>query len=196
MTPSARSSLEMLRSARFWCRSCAAAHKGMFDLAALAPQAWPGPLDHEPIGDLTFERTFLSDDFAFREDGYFFLRCTLDLPVEGMERPFGFGCWAMVRQEDFRAYWDDFDNPDPAPGEPWSGYLANDLKPFPASTNLPCAVHVQPNRKRPKIALTDECHPLARAQRDGLAAADVLAIYRANGHDIGQPALSLARSSP
>lgn len=53
MTPSARSSLEMLRSARFWCRSCAAAHKGMFDLAALAPEAWPGPLDHEPIGDLS-----------------------------------------------------------------------------------------------------------------------------------------------
>ncbi len=157
----------------------------MFDLEALAPEAWPGPLDHEPIGDLTFERNFLSSDFAFHEAGYFFLRCTLDLPVEGMERPFGFGCWAVVRHEDFRAYWDDFDNPDPAPGDPWSGYLANDLKPFPASTNLACTVRVQPDRKRPKIELGDGSHPLVRAQRVGITADQVLALYRANGHDIG-----------
>lgn len=184
MAGSAQSSLDKLRSAPFWCRSCAAAHQGMFDLAAHAPSAWPGSREYEPIGALTFERTFLSEDFAFHEGGYFFLRCVLELPVEGVGRPFGFGCWAMVAQPDFMAYWDDFDNPEPASAEPWSGLLANDLKPFPAGANLACAVRVQPNRKRPKIELTDDGHPLTRAQQKGITADDLLSIYRANGHDI------------
>lgn len=179
------SSLEKLRSARFWCRSCASAHEGMFDLAAHAPEAWPGSRDYEPIGALAFDRHFLSQDFAFRLGGYFFVRCVLDIPVDGMDRPFGFGCWARVRPEDFRAYWDDFDNPEPEPAEPWQGLLQNDLKPFPSGIDLPCAVRVQPDRKRPKIELTGDGHPLTRAQRGGITADDLLSIYRAHGHDIG-----------
>lgn len=185
MTESGITGLEILDSANFWCRTCGAPHTGMFDLAAIAPDGWPGSRDYEPIGELTFDRDFLSSDFAFREGGYFFLRCMLELPVEGMERPFGFGCWALVQYSDFRAYWDDFDNPGPAPGEPWPGYLANALKPFADTADLACAIRIQPNRKRPKIELLDSGHALARAQRDGITEDHVLAIYRASGHDIG-----------
>jgi hypothetical protein len=45
----------------------------MFDLACVAPDSWPGPRDYEPLGDLTFQRNFLSADFAFLEGGSFFL---------------------------------------------------------------------------------------------------------------------------
>jgi hypothetical protein len=157
----------------------------MFDLASIAPTHWPGSRDYEPIGDLTFDRTFLSEDFAFHEGGYFFVRCVLPLPVQGLGRPFGFGCWAALSYGDFRAYWEDFDNPEPAPAEPWPGRLVNDLPPFPSSINLDCLVRVQPNRKRPNVELVDESHPLTRAQRDGITVADLLSIYRANGHDVG-----------
>lgn len=177
--------LDKLQAGQFWCRTCGAAHKGMFDLAAYAPEAWPGSRDYEPIGDLTFERSFLSEDFAFHEGGYFFLRCVLHIPVHGLPRPFGFGCWTIVSHADFMAYWNDFDNPDPAPAQPWLGRLANDLKPFPTSTNLECAVQIQPNRKRPEVELCDDGHPLARAQQGGITADRLLALYRANGHDIG-----------
>lgn len=176
--------LEKLNSGLFWCRSCGEGHRGMFDLACIAPTGWPGSRAYQPVGDMTLGGTFLSSDFAVCDGRYFFIRCTFDIPVEGLPRAFGFGCWALLSKADFLAYWDDFDNAEPASMEPWAGLLANDLPPYPDSTNTDCEIRVQPNRKRPKIELLDEAHPLTHAQRRGISADDLLAIYRAHGHEI------------
>jgi hypothetical protein len=156
----------------------------MFDLACTAPAGWPGSRAYQPIHELSLDGTFLSSDFAVCEGRYFFVRCTMDIPVEGMPRPFGFGCWALLSRSDFLDYWHDFDNPEPAFPEPWVGRLVNDLPPYPESTNLECTIRVQPDRKRPKVELLDDAHPLAQAQRRGIGVGDLLAIYRAAGHDI------------
>jgi hypothetical protein len=179
-----QSILEKLDSGLFWCRSCGEAHRGLFDLACIAPAAWPGSRAYRPIGELRLDSTFLSSDFAVCEGRYFFVRCTLDIPVEGLPRAFGFGCWALLTKADFLAYWDDFDNMEPASPEPWAGLLANDLPPYWGCTNLDCAVRVQPSRNRPKIELLGDAHPLALAQRRGIAVEEMLAIYRASGHEI------------
>lgn len=157
----------------------------MFDLACIAPDAWPGSRAYRPIGELRLEGTFLSSDFAVCDGRFFFVRCTLDIPVAGLPRVFGFGCWAILCKDDFLAYWADFDNPEPASTEPWAGLMANGLPPYPDSTNLDCAVTVRPDRKRPKIELLDESHPLARTQRHGIEVDDLLAVYRSHGHEIG-----------
>jgi hypothetical protein len=180
-----QTNLEKLQAGQFWCRSCGAAHRGMFDLVSIAPTGWPGRRDYEPIGALRLDGDFLSEDFAVFEGRYFLVRCVLNLPVAGLPRPFGFGCWALLSKADFLAYWDDFDNPEPKSLEPWAGLLANDLAPYPAGTNLDCLVQVQPDRKRPTVLLLDDGHPLGRAQRDGITVDHLLSIYRANGHDIG-----------
>lgn len=184
MADCGRSVLDKLNSGLFRCRSCGEPHRGAFDLACIAPAAWPGDRTYRPIGELRLDGTFLSSDFAVCEGRHFFVRCTLDIPVVSLPRAFSFGCWALLSRPDFLSYWNDFDNSEPSSPAPWAGRLANDLPPYPDSVNLECAVRVQPNRMRPKVELSGEGHPLAGAQRRGIAVDDLVAIYRANGHEI------------
>lgn len=180
-TPAA---LDRLKSASIECRSCGDVHEGMFDLFAFSPDHWGGIEEYESNSALRTTGDFLSEDFCVLNGEHFFVRCILEIPVDGLPEKFGFGCWSTLSRANFDKYIDGFDIGRFSDPGPWAGWFSNTLKPYPDGVNLPCWVYPQPGRQRPTIWLESPNHPLAAAQEEGIAPEDLFAIYRANGHDI------------
>jgi hypothetical protein len=176
--------LELLGGAEWTCTQCELPHRGMFDLAPSAPDPWPGGLDHAPNSALSLEGDFLSDDFCVMGGEYFMVRCVLDIPVHGLDRSFGFGCWGSLSRTNFEAYVDNFDNGDFQGAGPWSSWMCNRFFTYVGSDPLACQMFPQLDRQRPVLRVQDEAHPLAVAQQHGISAEHVLEIYRHYGHAI------------
>ena len=179
------SAIERLSAARWRCASCDDEHEGMFALAACAPYVWPHPEVPEPNGALRMDGDFLSEDFCVLGGEHFFVRCSLDLPVHGLEQPFGFGIWSTLSRTNFDKYVDGFDDGDYQDFGPWTGWFSNALEVFGDTLNLPCWVEPQSERLRPLVSFGDLDHPIAIAQREGISAERVLEIYAAYGHAPG-----------
>ncbi len=56
------------------------------------------------------------------------------------------------------------------------GFLSNELRGFPGSLGLKLNVHPRDDRQRPWLELEPTDHPLAVAQREGIAFEKVLSI--------------------
>lgn len=179
-----RTPLERLQRAIGTCRSCGRQHEGMFDLVAAAPDHWEGSTTHHPNAALMLDGDFLSEDFCVLGGEHFFIRCVFEIPVEGLPDKFGFGCWSTLSRKNFEKYLASFDDGRPVDLGPWTGWFGNALKPYPSSINEPCWVYPQLGRQRPTIALDSLNHPLSQAQEQGITVDQLLAIYRANGHDL------------
>lgn len=158
------------------------AHSGMFDLTARFPYVWDGPDDCEPNGALRTDGNFLSEDFCVIGGEHFFVRSRFIIPVHGFEEPIGFGVWSTLSRRNFDVYVGAFDDGDYADWGPWTGYFSNQLDVFGDTLNQPCWVQPRPDRCRPLLALDDEAHPLAAAQKHGITADRVLEICASYGH--------------
>ena len=178
----ARSAVEQLRSGHWDCTGCEGEHSGMIDLAAFAPDPWPGPSEYEPNSALRTEGDFLSEDFCVIDGHYFFARCVLEIPVHGLAEKFGFGCWSTLSRQNFDRYIGGFDGEGYGGQGPWSSWLCNRLFDHVGDAPLACWMYPQLARQRPTLAVADPEHPLAAAQADGISAEQVLAIYRHYGH--------------
>lgn len=174
--------LERLRAKSWRCATCDEKHHGAFHLSAFAPYVWSGSEDYEPNHALRMAGDFLSEDFCVIGGEHFFVRSVLDIPVHGLEAGFGFGIWSTLARTNFDKYVDGFDHSDYSDFGPWYGYFSNLIQGFGDVLNEPNWVHPQLDRQRPKIAIMDEDHPLAIAQRDGISPERVLEIYAAYGH--------------
>lgn len=174
--------LEALKGASWRCASCGLDHVGMFDLAAFAPDPWEGPRDYEPNSALRLDGDFLSEDFCVVGGEHFFVRCVFEIPVHGLEGRFAFGIWSSLSRRNFDIYVEGFDDGDFADRGPWSSWFSNELKVFAGTRNQLCWMNPREDRNRPNLRLDNPDHPLAVAQREGLAAEQVLDIYAAYGH--------------
>jgi hypothetical protein len=181
----ASTALERLRSKSWRCATCDEEHQGMFHLSAFAPYPWQGSVDYEPNHALRMDGDFLSEDFCVIGGEHFFVRGVFDIPVHGLEEMFGFGSWSTLSRTNFDKYVDGFDHGDYADFGPWTGWFSDALQGFGDTFNQHCWVTPQSDRLRPKIALVDESHPLAIAQRNGISAERVLDIYASYGHAVG-----------
>ena len=177
-----RSALDRLSGATWRCGSCSLDHRGMFDLGALSPDFWEGPLDREPNGALRLDGDFLSEDFCVIGGEHFFIRCVFDIPVHGMEQKFGFGSWSSLSRQNFDLYVERFDEGDYVGEGSWFGWFSNSLRTFEECLKQPCRVYPQLGRDRPAIALEEPEHELARAQEQGISPERVLELYAAYGH--------------
>ncbi len=153
------------------------------DMAAHTPDPWPDEPTYEPNSALRLEGNFLSEDFCVLEGEHFFVRSLLEIPVDGLERPWGFGCWSTLSRTNFEKYVAGFDDGEYEDDGPWFGWLSNRLKIY-FDEGEPIGVHVlpHPNRQRPRLIVKDQDHPLAIAQRDGITAEPMLSLLRAYGH--------------
>lgn len=158
----------------------------MFDLAPLAPDPWPGSLDHAPNSALTLDGDFLSDDFCVIDGKYFLVRCVIEIPVHGLERNLGFGCWGTLSRTNFESYIERFDSGGFQGAGPWSSWLCNQFYTYVGSDPLACRMFPQLDRQGPVLRVQDEAHPLAIAQQQGISAEQVLEIYQHYGHAIAQ----------
>lgn len=165
------------------CSCCGEWHHGLMDIAARSPDPWPDERTYEPNSALRREGNFLSEDFCVIEGEDFFVRSLLQIPVRGLDTPWGFGCWTTLSRSNFDKYVAGFEDGDVDDGGPWFGWLCNKLRIY-FDDPQPIGVDVvpQPNRQRPRLFVQDEDHPLAIAQRDGISAEAMLALLRALGH--------------
>ena len=174
--------IDLLKSS--WrCSCCEEWHHGLMDIAAISPDPWPDDRSYEPNSALRRDGNFLSEDFCVLDGKYFFVRSVLEIPVHGLDAPWGFGCWTTLSRVNFDKYVAGFDTGEFEDDGPWFGWLCNQLKIYFEDPD-PIALDVfpQPDRKRPKLIVQDEEHPLGRAQREGICAADMLTLLRALGH--------------
>jgi hypothetical protein len=174
--------IDRLRSGEWMCARCSEVHGWPYDLAAIAPGPWPHERVYAHNGMLRTEADFLSEDFCvLAERGYYFVRALMEIPVQGLAEPFGFGCWTTLSRANFDIYVEQFDTGSPPDQEPWWGWLSNGLADL---TTEPLGVWVQPQpgRQRPLLTVASENHPLARAQRDGLTAEKMVEILAFYGH--------------
>lgn len=165
------------------CSCCGEWHHGVMDLAAGAPDPWPHEESYEPNSALRLDGDFLSEDFCVLGGEDFFVRSVLEIPVRGLDRPWGFGCWTTLSRTNFDKYVGGFDNAQYEDDGPWFGWLANRLKIY-FEDEVPISVDVfpQPARQRPRLVVQDADRPLAIAQGDGISAEDMLVLLRAYGH--------------
>lgn len=177
--------LDILAGADWRCATCGEQHRGMFDLAADAPDFWEGPEEHEPNGALRLDGDFLSEDFCVVGGEHFFVRCVFEIPVLGLHDRFGFGVWSTLSRTNFDRYVEEFDESACRGEGPWSGWFSNHLKGISAETlGQACWVLPRPGRQRPVIELMDDTHPLAQAQINGVEPDFILSLYAANGHAV------------
>ena len=136
----------------------------------------------EPNSALRTDGNFLSEDFCVLDGEHFFVRALMEIPVQGIEGPFGFGCWTTLSRDNFDRYVDQFDEGSPPDQEPWWGWLSNGLADLATEEPVGVLVYPQPDRRRPLLKVAEEDHPLAIAQRDGLSPQKMLDIFTHYGH--------------
>jgi hypothetical protein len=175
------SALDKLRG-QWRCKGCGGLHDGLVDLAAFAPDPWPGGEIRDANGALRRDGDFLSEDFCVIDGKYFFIRAVLEIPIHGVPEKFGFGCWSTLSRENFDKYISGFDDGIFPDDGPWSGWLSNQLADY--IEVLPEAVWVypQPGRQRPTLRIQNPDHPLAIDQEVGITAERILDIFARYGH--------------
>ena len=167
------------------CTSCGLTHHGIFDIAYGKPAAWPGSGEPSPNSILTTSTHFLSEDFCVVEDQHHFVRCMLELPIQGSDSErFGFGVWSSLSKSNFALYAETFDDMEQGALGPWFGWFSNRLQGYADTFGLKCQVHPRSGGQRPFIELESTEHPLARDQREGITLQRLLEIYAAHGHDL------------
>lgn len=179
-----RSALDLITAGRWTCSTCAQDHEGLIDLAAFAPDQWRGATAYEPNSALRLDGDFLSEDFCVIGARHFFVRSVLDVPVHGLSEKFGFGCWGTLSRRNFDLYAERFDEAEFQGCGPWSSWLCNRLLDYLGDEPEGCWMYPHLSRQRPTLAVVDPAHPLAIAQRDGIDAERLLAIYRYYGHEV------------
>jgi hypothetical protein len=146
----------------FICRDCGQPHEGSPSFGYARPDYWNSALDDDQSG-----ASRLSKDLCKIVDRDYFIRCTLEIPIHGVEEGFLWGVWATQSAENFRLYAETFDD---TPEHITFGYLANRLPYYPETLGLHLEVHWQAHgRERPKLALRECDHPLYRDWRDGIS---------------------------
>lgn len=155
----------------FVCSVCGEVHEGLSAWAYRRPDPWLGLSDEQKAqGQCT-------DDLCRTPDGDFFVRAVLKLPLIGGPDPaFEFGVWGSLSETNFRKYIETFDADDQSRIGSMFSFLSNEVRGFPDSFALKATLHAQDGRKRPLMEIEPTDHPLAIAQRDGIAFSKVLDI--------------------
>lgn len=154
----------------------------MFDLAAFAPDFWGGPQSYEPNSALHMDGDFLSEDFCVIGGDSFFVRCVVEIAVQGVAEKFGYGAWSSLSRANFERYADGFDAGTYAGMGPWTSWFSNQLEPFGETLRQPAWIHLQLDRQRPTVTLDDPDHPLSIAQEQGITPEQLMEIYAMHGH--------------
>lgn len=150
--------------AAFVCSICGETHHGLVAWAYQRPDPWLG------LSDENRELGKASDDLCRTPDGHYFVRAVLRLPLVGGPEPiFELGVWGSLSEANFDRYVETFDDDDQSKLGPMFSFLSNEVSRFPDSFALKTTLFAQDNRQRPLMELEPTDHPLAVAQREGIA---------------------------
>jgi len=151
------------------CSSCGSVHDTeMFSWAYDAPAVW------REFDDARRSEGYLDSDICMIVDDAgttcFFLRCVLEIPIQGSDEPFTWGVWGSLSEESFRRALDLWDDPVRADEPSYFSWLSNELPGYSETINLPCSMEPRPVELRPLLLVHEEPeHPLGRDQRHGIS---------------------------
>ena len=157
---------------RFKCMSCGEWHEGVPGYASEAPLYYYSiPLEERA------QRCNLGSDTCIVDQGSFFVRGCLEIPVHGELEPFIWGAWVSLSRNSFGQFVRCFDAPKRSHIGPFFGWLCAELAPYPSTLSLKTRVHLRDDGVRPYIELEPTDHPLAIEQRNGITPERVAEIY-------------------
>jgi hypothetical protein len=156
------------------CSICGGSHDRVGALVMPAPDAWLG------LGDEQRHGGFCDDDLCKTPGGDGFVFAVLEVPLIGGPQPVvEFGVWAALGEDDFRRYYETYNDRDQSKLGPLPGALANEIEGFAGSFGLKAALLPQDRGERPLLRLEPGSHLLAVAQREGMPMGKVLEILHA-----------------
>jgi hypothetical protein len=157
---------------RFKCTSCGEWHEGLPGYAAEAPLYYYSIPTEERA-----QRCNLDSDTCIVDQGSFFVRGCLEIPVHGESEPFIWGVWVSLSKNSFDQFIGCFDEPKRSHIGPFFGWLSAELPCYPSTENLKTRAHLRDSGVRPYVELEPTDHPLAVEQRTGITADRVAEIY-------------------
>jgi hypothetical protein len=155
---------KMMDDFEFKCGSCNKIHKGMPTFA------WKYPVAVEKIPrEERAKRVKLGSDLCVIDGKTFYIRGCIEIPVIGLEKPFLWGTWVSVSEEDYHRYQELFDAPGQENEPPFFGWLDHTPPGYPEEEFFTTMVFLRPLPQRPSIVLEATDHPLAMEQRHGIS---------------------------
>ncbi len=166
-----------MQSFAFTCPCCGKEVVDLPELAYDAPLYYAGIPEAEKT-----RRTKLSSDFCSIDGEDFFVRAVCHLPIEGMDRDFGWGIWVSLSEENFKKYFDSYEDADQSKLGAMFGWFSNSLPGYPETLSLQTTVVPQDDDQRPLVYINEvhADHPLFVEQREGISQTKLAKIYADN----------------
>jgi hypothetical protein len=161
----------------FKCTTCGKTHVGVPDLGFDVPHQFHTMSDAERR-----ETAQLTADTCVIAGEDFFVRGSLEIPVNGREFAFTYGVWVSLSSKNFQRYQELFERRDRIKEPAYFGWLCNRLPGYPDTLNLKTNVILQSYPLRPRIELQPTEHRLAVEQQEGISIRRLQEILEANEH--------------
>lgn len=179
--------LDDLADLRWKCHTCEQWHSGpCLDFGYDAPDYWREEYAESSrqarlVSDWSRKRhkSFLNEDYCAIEDGDFFVRGLILLPIIGTAQCLCWGVWGSVSRQNFESLAENDAKPGGAKLAPMFSWLSSRIPEYPDTINLKMYAHIQPPGKRPHFELEPTDHPLSHEFHHGIAPQRVKEIMKA-----------------
>jgi hypothetical protein len=148
----------------FRCGTCGQEHVGMpMDVG------FGKPADYFALSAEDREhRCVLTSDWCSIDDGSFYIRGCLEVPVTDADGPFVWGIWARVAQSDFQRYLDLYSS-DGSHEPPFVGHLCGEHRGYEGLDGHAVMVQLRTANQRPAFFVERSEHLLYREQQQGIS---------------------------
>ena len=160
------------------CTACGDIHEN-------APMGY-GAIEPEIAGAMSEDekdsRVVNDGETCVIDDRMFFIKGSIEIPVEGSAEKFVWTVWVSLSEENFVRALDLWHEADRGQEPPYLGWLSTRLPVYPDTIELETRIHTREVGKRPRIELVAADHPLGLEQRAGITRARVQEIAQALLH--------------
>ncbi|MFO1173102.1 MAG: DUF2199 domain-containing protein [Hyphomicrobiaceae bacterium] len=161
---------------RYKCSTCEEIHTGFRVFRLINPDAFLAIPKAERE-----HRCFKTDDTCIIDGEQYLVRCDIDLVIQGTRETLTLSVWGSLSEANFKLYERHRDDSDRARLGPFFSWLSSrlDTDEYPDTLNLACRMQIRDPGLHPLLILqSEDDHPLAREQHDGIAFAKALRIVQ------------------
>jgi hypothetical protein len=116
-------------------------------------------------------RVQLSADQCVIDDGTFFIRGHVEVPIRGFSEPLAFSVWSSLSERSFRHICERWTSPLRAADPPYFGWLCSPIGIYPSTLHLAISVQSRAPGLVPLFTVEPSDHPLAIDQLQGITIA-------------------------
>jgi hypothetical protein len=109
-----------------------------------------------------------TNDYVVCDDEYFYLRCTLPLPVNDTDEDYSIGVWAQISSNSFNKVWELWSDENQINEPPIAGLLANCVHLNTGVEDAEITVQLTGPKTRPVITIQDINCSLYNEQQSGI----------------------------